>query len=130
MDLKFTKAVLKESSENKQNIVLLENPGLISYGYLFRKRKYLKDILEELVCRSGELQNNREWITVETVTDFIFLVSKSLQMVTAAMKLKYACSLEEKHDKSRLHIKNQRHYFTSKGPYSLSYGFSSSQVWM
>ena len=45
MDLKFTKAVLKESSENKQNIVLLENPGLISYGYLFRKRKYLKDIL-------------------------------------------------------------------------------------
>ena len=76
MDLKFTKAVLKESSENKQNIVLLENPGLISYGYLFRKRKYLKDVLEERVCRSGELQNNREWITVETMTDFIFLVSK------------------------------------------------------
>ena len=76
MDLKFTKAVLKESSENKKNIVLLENPGLISYGYLFRKRKYLKDVLEERVCRSGELQNNREWITVETVTDFIFLVSK------------------------------------------------------
>ena len=34
--------------------------------------------------------------TVETVTDFIFLGSKSLQMVTAAMKLKDACSLEEK----------------------------------
>ena len=33
---------------------------------------------------------------VETVTDFIFLGSKSLQMVTAAMKLKGACSLEEK----------------------------------
>ena len=105
MDLKFTKAVLKESSENKQNIVLLENPGLISYGYLFRKRKYLKDILEELVCRSGELQNNREWITVETVTDFIFLVSKSLQMVTAAMKLKDSCPLEESYDQPRQHIK-------------------------
>ena len=34
--------------------------------------------------------------TMETVTDFIFGVPKSLQMVTAAMKLKDACSLEEK----------------------------------
>ena len=34
--------------------------------------------------------------TMETARDFIFLVSKSLQMVTAAMKLKDACSLEEK----------------------------------
>ena len=34
--------------------------------------------------------------TMETVTDFIFWGSKSLQMVTAAMKLKDACSLEEK----------------------------------
>ena len=34
--------------------------------------------------------------TVETVADFMFLGSKSLQMMTAAMKLKDACSLEEK----------------------------------
>ena len=34
--------------------------------------------------------------TMETVTDFIFLASKSLWMVTAAMKLKDASSLEEK----------------------------------
>ena len=35
--------------------------------------------------------------TMETVTDFIFGgTSKSLQMVTAAMKLKDACSLEKK----------------------------------
>ena len=32
--------------------------------------------------------------TVETVSDFIFLGSKTLQMVTKAMKLKDACSLE------------------------------------
>ena len=31
--------------------------------------------------------------TMETVTDFIFLGSKSLKMVTAVMKLKDACSL-------------------------------------
>ena len=34
--------------------------------------------------------------TVETVSDFIFWAPKSLQMVTAAMKLKDTCSLEEK----------------------------------
>ena len=34
--------------------------------------------------------------TMEMVRDFIFRGPKSLQMVTAAMKLKHACSLEEK----------------------------------
>ena len=34
--------------------------------------------------------------TVETVTDFILGAPKLLQMVSAAMKLKDACSLEEK----------------------------------
>ena len=34
--------------------------------------------------------------TMETVTDFIFWAPKLLQMVTAAMKLKNTCSLEEK----------------------------------
>ena len=34
--------------------------------------------------------------TMETVTDFIFLGSKIMQMVIAAMKLKDACSLEGK----------------------------------
>ena len=34
--------------------------------------------------------------TVETVSDFILGAPKSLQMVTTAMKLKDACSLEEK----------------------------------
>ena len=34
--------------------------------------------------------------TVETVKDFILVGSKTTQMVTAAMKLKGACSLKEK----------------------------------
>ena len=33
---------------------------------------------------------------METMTDFIFWAPKSLQMVTAAMKLEDTCSLEEK----------------------------------
>ena len=55
---------------------------------------------------------------------------KSLQMVTAAMKLKDACSLEEKLYQPRQQIKKQRHYFANKGPSSQGYGFSSSHVWM
>ena len=34
--------------------------------------------------------------TMGTVTEFILRAFKSLQMVSAAMKLKYACSMEEK----------------------------------
>ena len=37
---------------------------------------------------------------------------------------------KEGHDKSRHHIKKQRYHFANKGPYSESYGFSSSHVWM
>ena len=37
-----------------------------------------------------------EGVTMETVRDFILGPPKSLQMVTATMKLKDACSLEEK----------------------------------
>ena len=47
--------------------------------------------------------------------------SKSLPTVTEAMKLKDACSLEEKLWPT---------YFTHKGLSSQSYGFSNSHVWM
>ena len=55
---------------------------------------------------------------------------KSLQMVTAAMKLKDTGFLEESYDKPRQCIKKQRYHFASKGLYSQSYGFSSSHVQM
>ena len=38
--------------------------------------------------------------------------------------------LKKSYDKSRQHIKKQRHHFANKGPYSQSYGFSSSHVQM
>ena len=66
--------------------------------------------------------------TMETVTDFIFLDSKSLWMMTAALKLKDACSLEKSYAKPRQHIKKQRYHFVDKDPSSQSHGFSSSHV--
>ena len=53
-----------------------------------------------------------------------------MQMVTAAMKLKDAYSLQESYDQHRQHIEKQRHYFVNKRPSSQGYGFSSSYVWM
>ena len=61
----------------------------------------------------------------EMVTDLIFWAPKSLQMVTAAMKLKYI-PWEKSYDQPRQHIKKQRHYFTNKDPSSQSYGFQWS----
>ena len=66
----------------------------------------------------------KQWETL------FFGVSESLQMVSAAMKLKDACSLEESYVKPRQHIKKQRCYFAYKDPSSQGYGFSSSHVWM
>ena len=69
--------------------------------------------------------------TVETIADFILGgAPKSLQMVTAAMKLKDTYSLKESYDQPRQHIQKQRHYFVNKGPSSQSYGFSCSHVWI
>ena len=55
---------------------------------------------------------------------------KSLQMVTAALKLKDAYSLKKSYDQPRQHIKKQKHYFADKHPSSQSCGFSGSHVFM
>ena len=52
-----------------------------------------------------------------------FGAPKSLQLVTAAMKLKDACPWKKSYDQPRQHIKKQRHYFANKGSSSQSYGF-------
>ena len=69
----------------------------------------------------------KQWKQWETL---FFWAPKSLQMVTAAMKLKDACSLEKSYDKPRQHIKNQRHYFANRGLSSQSCGLSSSHIWI
>ena len=52
------------------------------------------NIQKTKICPISSWQIDEE--TVETVADFIFWAPKSLQMVTAAMKLKDAYSLEGK----------------------------------
>ena len=63
---------------------------------------------------------------METVTDLILGgAPKSLQMVTAAIKLKILTSWKKNYDQYRQHIKKQRHYFINKSLSSQSYDFSS-----
>ena len=55
------------------------------------------NIQKTKIMASGPITSwERDGETVETVSDFILGGSKSLQVVTAAMKLKDAYSLEEK----------------------------------
>ena len=65
----------------------------------------------------------KQWLT-------LFLgAPKSLPMVIAAMKLKDT-PWKKSYDQPKKHIEKQRHYFANKGPFSQSYGFSSSYVWV
>ena len=68
--------------------------------------------------------------TMEQWQTLFSRVPKSLQMVTAAMKLIDTCSLEEKLSQPRQYVKKQTHYFANKGPSSQSFGFSSIHVQM
>ena len=50
----------------------------------------------------------KQWLAL------FFWAPKSLQMVTAAMKLKDAFPWKESYDQPRQHIKKQRHYLPTK----------------
>ena len=62
-----------------------------------QKEKTKLNIQKTKIMATGPITSwQTEAETMETVIDFIFGASKSWQMVTAAMKLKDTCSLEEK----------------------------------
>ena len=68
--------------------------------------------------------------TVETVTDFILGGSKISADGACSYEIKRHMLLGRKAMTNLDIIKKQRHYFVNKDPYTQSYGFSSSQVWM
>ena len=61
--------------------------------------------------------------TMETLRDFIFLGSKTTADSDCSCEIKTFAPWKKSNDKSRQHIKKQRHHFTDKGPYIQSYGF-------
>ena len=80
-------------AENEEELTSL----LMTVKEEIKKLALKLNIQKTKIMASGTIiswQIDRE--TIETMTDFIFLAPKSLQMVNAAMKLKDACSLEGK----------------------------------
>ena len=68
--------------------------------------------------------------TMETVREFIFLISKISANGEYSHEIKRHLLLRKKADKPRQCNKKQRHHFADKSLYSQSYGFSSSHVRM
>ena len=79
--------------------------------------------------RSAEMVDHMEkqWKQQETLFSW---APKSLEMATAAIKLKDAAPWKKSYGQLGQHIKKQRRYFASKGQPSQTYGFSSGHVWM
>ena len=68
--------------------------------------------------------------TMETVTDFIFLGSKITADGEYSHKIERLLLGRKAMANTRQRIEKQRHYLANKAPFSQSYGFSSSHVWM
>ena len=68
---------------------------------------------------------------LEAVTDFIFLGFKITVDGDCSHEIKKTLApWKENYEKAIQHIKKQTYHFANKGPYSQSYDFSSSHVWM
>ena len=68
----------------------------------------------------------------EIVSDFISLGYRIIADGDCSHEIKRCLLLGRKvmTNQPRQHIKKQRHYFASKGPFSQGYDFSSGHVWM
>ena len=83
----------------------------------------------KIMASSPTTSGGRDGERVETVRDSISWAPKSLQMVTAAMKLKDTCSLEENLTILDSILKSRNITLPTKVHiHSQSYGFSSSHV--
>ena len=86
----MTPPLLEESEEELKSLLMKVKEESEKVGLNLNTQKMK-------IMASGPITSRQiDGETVETVSDFIFLASKSLQMVTAAMKLKDAYSLEGK----------------------------------
>jgi len=106
--------LMAESEEELKSLLMKVKVGVKSW----LKAQHSED--EDHGIWPHHFMENRWGNSGKQCQTLFFWTPKSLQMVTAAMKLKDAYSLEEK----------QRRYFANKGPSSQGYGFSNGHVWM
>ena len=104
--LEEAQAGIKIAGRNVNNLIYADDTTLIVESEEELKSLLMKvkeesekvglklNIQKKNIMASGPIMS--WWIDGETVTDLLFWTPQSLQMVTAAMKLKDACSLEGK----------------------------------
>ena len=112
---------MAESQEELKSLLMKEESGKAGLKLNIQKSKIMASSLLTLWQIDGE--------TMETVKDFIFFGFKITGDGDCSHEIKKHLLLGKKsYDQPRQHIKKQRHYFSDKGPYSHSYGFSSNHT--
>ena len=101
---------VKEESENAGLKLSIHKTEIMAYGPI----------------TSWQIEREKR----ETVTDFIFLGSKITRDSDCSQEINTLPPWKESYGQPRQSIKKQRHHFADNGPYSQSYGFSSSHVRM
>ena len=137
--LEEAQAGIKIAGRNTNNLRYADNITLMAESEELKHLLKVKEESENVglklniqktkIMASGPIISWQIDGTMKTVRDFILRGSKITADSAVAMKLKDACSLEEKLW-PRQHVKMQRPYFANKVLSSQSYGFSSSRVWM
>ena len=118
--------LMAENKEELKSLLLKMKKESEKAGLIFNIQKANKIMVSSSIT-SWQIDGKR----METVTDFIFLVSKITEDGDWSHEIKRCLTIGRKAmDKSRQHIKKQRHYFADKGPSSQSHGFAIRHVWM
>ena len=134
----------KESLENINNLKYPDNTTLMVKSIEELKSFLMKvkeksekaglklNIQKTKIMASGPFTSwQMDGEVMETVIDFIFLGSKITADGDCSHKIK-RCLLLGRKAMTNLDrvLKMQRYYFGNKGPYSQTYGFCNSHIWM
>ena len=120
-NLRYTDTTLMAESEELKSLLMKVKEESEKVGLKFNIQKTKIKASDPIT--SWQIDGE----TIEGVTNLIFLGSQ----ITADGDCSHEISPWKKsYDQPKQLIKQQRHYFTNKGPSSQSYGFSSGHVWM
>ena len=116
---------MAESEEELKSLLMKVKEESENVGLMFNIQKM--KIMASGPITSWEIERE----TVETLSDFIFQVSKITADGDCSHEIKRLLLLGRKVMMTNLDsIEKQRHYFANKGLSSQGYGFSSGHVWM
>ena len=124
-DMQMTQFLMTESEEALKSLLMKVKEESEKVGLKL-------NIQKTKVMASGPITSWQiDGETVETVSDFIFGGSKITADDNCNHKIK-RCLLLGRKAMTNLDsiLKSRRQYFANKGPFTQSYGFSNSHVWM